>query len=405
MNPQKKMKLTILNNNTMKKIIFLIMISFISLKSMAGDGDKFFNISGGWQWKNTVNAVVGLEFEGKYHNAYELYIDLATAYDKCPVCNKVCSDSFWSYKTFGIGVAYKPTISRGKNSNLRWRFGADLGANRKGFQASIDIGLEYSYSFRNGMQVFVMQKNDFVFWTRDHFRNGLLVQSPNQKIPDRKTKCVIKILLSIIGVISSCTKHEDIIDTSLQPGSILCSDGSIVHPSLFSPSEKEAIGVVFWCNDGNNPNIKETAYAVSLEDLEENPLIDTDEDIANVSEDENSFDGAANTAAIMNFAIKDSLAYPAAQKAIEYAPKGVTGWFIGSIAQNKAISNNLEKVYSSFSIIGGTHFDGWYWSSTEDGAGKDTPKVFALISSLTKGRATSTSKRNSFKIRPIIAIR
>lgn len=172
---RKKMKLTILNNNTMKKIIFLIMISFISLKSMAGDGDKFFNISGGWQWKNTVNAVVGLEFEGKYHNAYELYIDLATAYDKCPVCNKVCSDSFWSYKTFGIGAAYKPTISRGKNSNLRWRFGADLGANRKGFQASIDIGLEYSYSFRNGMQVFVMQKNDFVFWTRDHFRNGLLV--------------------------------------------------------------------------------------------------------------------------------------------------------------------------------------------------------------------------------------
>ena len=97
---------------------------------------------------------------------------------------------------------------------------------------------------------------------------------------------------------------------------------SLIH--IFSPSEKEAIGVVFWCNDGNNPNIKETAYAVSLEDLEENPLIDTDEDIANVSEDENSFDGAANTAAIMNFAIKDSLAYPAAQKAIEYAPKGVT---------------------------------------------------------------------------------
>ena len=74
---------------------------------------------------------------------------------------------------------------------------------------------------------------------------------------------------------------------------------------------------------------------------------------------------------------------------------------LGENAQNKAISNNLEKVYSSFSIIGGTHFDGWYWSSTEDGAGKDTPKVFALISSLTKGRATSTSKRNSFKIRHI----
>ena len=50
-------------------------------------------------------------------------------------------------------------------------------------------------------------------------------------------KKIYIILLSIIGVISSCTKHEDIIDTSLQPGSILCSDGSIVHPSLFSPNE------------------------------------------------------------------------------------------------------------------------------------------------------------------------
>ena len=49
----------------MKRIAFLVITLFFSLKSMAGDGDKFFNISGGWQWKNTVNAVVGLEFEGK----------------------------------------------------------------------------------------------------------------------------------------------------------------------------------------------------------------------------------------------------------------------------------------------------------------------------------------------------
>lgn len=47
-------------------------------------------------------------------------------------------------------------------------------------------------------------------------------------------KKIYIILLSIIGVISSCTKHEDIIDTSLQPGSILCSDGSIVHPHFFT---------------------------------------------------------------------------------------------------------------------------------------------------------------------------
>lgn len=147
----------------------------MSLHCWAGDGDKFLNISGGWQWKNTVNAIIGFEAETKYHNAYELYVDLATAYEICPQHGVVDSKSFWTYKTFGIGLAYKPSMWRGKNSTVRWRFGADLGANRKGFQASIDLGLEYSYTCKNGIQFFVMQKNDFVFWTRDHFRNGLLI--------------------------------------------------------------------------------------------------------------------------------------------------------------------------------------------------------------------------------------
>lgn len=58
-------------------------------------------------------------------------------------------------------------------------------------------------------------------------------------------KKIYIILLSIIGVISSCTKHEDIIDTSLQPGSILCSDGSIVHPRFFHPVKKKPLELYF----------------------------------------------------------------------------------------------------------------------------------------------------------------
>lgn len=167
--------LSSIKNYIMKKVLVIISAALFSLKSFAGDGDKFLNLSGGYQWKNTVNLLVGFEAETKYHNAWELYFDLSTAYTTCPTCYKVCSKSFWDYKTFGLGIAYKPSLYRGKNSVVRWRIGADIGANRKGFQASIDLGIEYSYSFRNGMQVFVLQKNDFVFWTRDHFRNGLLV--------------------------------------------------------------------------------------------------------------------------------------------------------------------------------------------------------------------------------------
>lgn len=166
----------------MKKIFTLVAAwMLVASSSYAGDGDTFLNVSGGWQ-ANTqrfkspiVNALVGMEFEGKYHNAWEVYVDLSTAYEKCPIHGKVDSKSFWSYKTFGIGGAYKPAFIRRKNSVVRWRFGTDLGANKSGFQASVDLGLEYSYSFRNGMQFFVLQKNDFVFWSRDHFRNGILI--------------------------------------------------------------------------------------------------------------------------------------------------------------------------------------------------------------------------------------
>ena len=171
------MQIRLLNENKshMKRILLILSLSLAVLPSVAGNGDKFFNLSAGGQWKNTVNAIIGFESETKYHNAWEMYVDLSTAYEKCPQHGVVDSKSFWAYKTFGIGGAYKPLIYRGKNSTLRWRLGADLGANRRGFQASLDLGFEYAYSLRSGIQLFVMQKNDFVFWTRDHFRNGVLI--------------------------------------------------------------------------------------------------------------------------------------------------------------------------------------------------------------------------------------
>lgn len=160
----------------MKKILMVMILVIISNNAAkAGEGDTFFNVAGGWQWKNTVTALFSLEFETQHHNAWEISVDLANAYDVCPDHGIIDSKSFWNYPTFGIGGAYKPTISRGKNTTLRARLGGDLGGNRKGFQASIDIGLEFNYAFRNGMQFFVLQKNDFVFWTRDHYRNGVLI--------------------------------------------------------------------------------------------------------------------------------------------------------------------------------------------------------------------------------------
>lgn len=160
----------------MKKNRLLLILSLLLCvqRSFAGDGDKYINVSGGWQYKNTVNALISVEFEGINHSSYEFYLDLANVYREAPD-GKVHSNTFWDYKSLGIGTAWKPVISRGRNTALKWRLGADIGANDNSFQASLEVGLEYSYTLKNGWKLFALQKNELVFWTRDHFRNGLLI--------------------------------------------------------------------------------------------------------------------------------------------------------------------------------------------------------------------------------------
>lgn len=162
----------------MKRILLICFTLFsLTFNSFAGDGDKFFNLSGGLMYRSTVDALVSMEFEGKYHNAWEMYLDLSTAYKKCEIDNTIfCNKTFWDYKTVSIGGAYKPAFYRYKNANLRARFGADIGIDEGySFCASVDVGIEFSYSFKNRMQLVITQKNDFAFWTRDNFKNGLLI--------------------------------------------------------------------------------------------------------------------------------------------------------------------------------------------------------------------------------------
>lgn len=213
----------------------------------------------------------------------------------------------------------------------------------------------------------------------------------------------IYMIFALLAVVS-CTKHEDIIDTSFQPGCILCKNGSVIHPSQYDPA-MGAVGVVFWCNDGQNPDITASGFAIALEDIGVDYLVDSEEDISGVTESETAFDGAANTTAIYTFALKDSISFPAVQLTMSYKPSGMPGWFIPSAAQCKAVTQNLSKVYQSFDVVGAQRFSGWYWTSTEDGTGSETPKVFGLISSLEEGRTTPSNKRDSHNVRPIIAIR
>lgn len=157
-------------------LLSLLLLICTIWSASAGENDKYIGINAGLLYRNGFNSTISLEKETSYHNAWEIYGDLFTQWHKCPDCGKVCRESFWKYnRSWSVGVAYKPSIARYKNASLRFRGGADIGANSHTFIASVEIGLEYIYTFQNRVQFAVQQKNDFVFWGKDHFRNGVLI--------------------------------------------------------------------------------------------------------------------------------------------------------------------------------------------------------------------------------------
>ena len=212
----------------------------------------------------------------------------------------------------------------------------------------------------------------------------------------------ITILLLLVNTFFfSCQNHSEVIDVSFQVGNILCDDGSVIHPTLYDESGKKAVGVIFWTNKGIE-NISDYGYAVSIEDLEAGFLIENEENITDVTADEKLFDGASNTAAFRAYSIAEDVLSPAIDNVQGYAPFGVNGWFIPSVAQMRALSQNKTKVYSTLKKIGGDVFSGWYWTCTEDSS---TDSMYVLAVAINEGRFTPVSKKKIFNLRPIIAIR
>ena len=165
--------------NTKTKILFLLFffpfVSAYSVRSIR-DMNHYFNISIGYMYKNTLPILIEYEVEHRQHN-FALYLDLTTTYKYCQTDKTYfCTEAFWHYKSANIGFAYKPRLVKWKNNSLRARTGFDFGVRQFAkFNMSLDIGLEYCHTFKNRTQLYISQKNDFVFLSRYHFKNGLLI--------------------------------------------------------------------------------------------------------------------------------------------------------------------------------------------------------------------------------------
>lgn len=127
----------------------------------------------GISYERGVEATIAYEHETDYHNAWEYFVTGYLKYEKDPVAGHITHDSFWkSYRTWMVGAAYKPCVTRGRNHHGNFRLGVSGGSDLEKVLGAGHVGYEHTYNLYNGWSVFFQLKEDIVIRGKDTFRTG-----------------------------------------------------------------------------------------------------------------------------------------------------------------------------------------------------------------------------------------
>lgn len=162
----------------MKKLLFVMALTFCSVSAtFAQSHSDRISLGVGALYERGLDATLSWEHETKYHNAWEYFVNGYLKWEECASCNHVCPESFWhSYNTWGVGIAYKPCVVRGRNHYGNLRIGASGGSNTHDFLAGIHVGYEHNYALRHGWQLYWQAKCDLMVPDRkDLFRTGIVL--------------------------------------------------------------------------------------------------------------------------------------------------------------------------------------------------------------------------------------
>jgi hypothetical protein len=142
----------------------------------AGDNSSKLSIGAGALYKSGLDMTVSYEHETKYHNAWEYFGNVYLKWADCESCGHICPKSFWSnYNTWGVGVAYKPCVARGRNNHGNLRIGASLGSDRSDVLGGVHVGYEHSYTVSRKVDLFWQVKSDLMIGGEDLFRTGAVI--------------------------------------------------------------------------------------------------------------------------------------------------------------------------------------------------------------------------------------
>ena len=166
-----------MKNFYLNKMFVLAVILFTTCVPGFADNHRGrLQIGTGLLYERGMDLTVAYEHETRYHNAWEYFGNVYLKWDECASCGHVCPKSFWNnYNTWGLGVAYKPCVTRGRNHHGNLRIGGSLGSDRHNVVGSVHAGYEHSYSLRKGWQVYWQVKSDLMIGGKDLFRTGVVI--------------------------------------------------------------------------------------------------------------------------------------------------------------------------------------------------------------------------------------
>lgn len=169
----------------MKRILYTLAIMLVGITAYAQSNSNRISLGVGCLYERGLDATLSWEHETKYHNAWEYFVNGYIKWDDCPDCGHVCPESFWNnYRTWSVGIAYKPCVSRGRNNHGNLRIGASAGSNTNDFLGGFHVGYEHSYALRKGWQLYWQAKCDLLVPNKeDLFRTGIVL---GFKIPTGK---------------------------------------------------------------------------------------------------------------------------------------------------------------------------------------------------------------------------
>ena len=115
--------------NIIRKQLLALMLMAVATAGYAQNNSNRINFGVGALYERGFDATLSVEHETKNHNAWEYFANYYIKYDKDKEAGHITMDSFWkNYRTWGLGVAYKPCDYRAKNAYGSLRFGGSMGS-------------------------------------------------------------------------------------------------------------------------------------------------------------------------------------------------------------------------------------------------------------------------------------